>query len=313
MRIVVFGTGAVGGYFGARLAQAGEDVTFIARGEHLHAMQVHGLRVDSPEGDIFLPQVQVTDNLQQVGEVDFILLGVKAWQVKEAARQMAPLVGEMTSVIPLQNGVDAPAQLSALLGPEAVLGGLCQISAYRAGPGHICHAGIKPLIAFGELDGSTSQRVELLRKLFEQAGVNAETPPSILSAMWRKFLLIASISGIGAVTRVPLGETRSVPETRSMLLTAMLEIEALANKRGISLARDVVAKTMDFVDTMPPTVIPSMQRDIMKGQPSELEAQNGAVVRMGHESDCPTPTHTFIYAALLPQERKAVQGIQRGE
>jgi len=306
MRIAVFGSGGVGGYFGGRLAQAGEDIVFIARGEHLKAIRQSGLRVDSIAGDFMIHPAQATDTPAEVGAVDAVLVTVKAWQVSEAAEVMKPMVGPNTMVIPLENGVDAPDQLAAVLGAEHVLGGLCRISVFIAAPGHIKHVAIQPHIAFGELNGRPSERVEVLRQAFARAqGMTVAVPLDIRAALWEKFLFIAAISGVGAVTRQPAGNLRSVPETRTLLLRAMEEIEMVAKARGISLSPDIIQKTMGFIDNMPPATLASMQRDIMDGRPSELEAQNGAVVRLGREVGVSTPTHEFIYASLLPGELKA--------
>lgn len=305
MRIAVVGAGAVGGYFGGRLARAGEQVVFIARGENLKALQTSGLRVDSFLGDFHLHPVQATDDPAQVGAVDMVLVAVKAWQVPEVAPRLAPLVGEETGVVYLGNGVDAPAQLAHALGLEAVLGGLTRISAALVAPGHVAHLGIEPTIAFGELDGRRSARVEALRQAFERAQVKAIVPNDIQAAMWEKFVFIAAISGVGAVTRAPVGDFRSVPETRQMLEAAIQEVVAVARARGINLPPDAAERTLAIIDGLAPSVTASMQRDIMEGRPSELGAQNGAVVRMGLEVGVPTPTHAFIYASLLPQELKA--------
>ncbi|MGD2164768.1 MAG: 2-dehydropantoate 2-reductase [Anaerolineae bacterium] len=306
MRIAVFGAGAVGGYFGGRLAQAGEDVTLIARGEHLQAMQNQGLRVDSIEGDFVVDPVQATDDPNQAGVVDTILVAVKAWQVAEAADAMRPMVGQETFVVPVENGVEAPSQLARVLGKQHVLGGLCRIISALVEPGHIRHAGISPTITFGELDGRPSERAERLHRAFEKAeGVTARIPPDIHLAMWEKFLFIAALSGVGAVTRAPVGVLRSTPQTRRMLRQAMEEILAVAQARGVALTRETVTKTMAFIDDLPADGTASMQRDVMAGRPSELESQNGAVVRLGQEVDLDTPVHTFIYGSLLPQELRA--------
>ncbi len=310
MRIVVFGAGGVGGYFGGRLAQAGEDVTFIARGEHLRAIQTGGLRVDSIKGDFVVSPAQATDDPRQVGTVDVVLVTVKAWQVPEVAEAMRPMIGPDTFVVPLENGVEAPQQLAAVLGAEHVLGGLCQISAMIVAPGHIRHVGIEPYVAFGELDGRPSQRAERLRQAFERAGVKAEIPPDIQVAMWEKFLFIATISGLGAVTRAPAHIFRSLPQTRQLLEQALQEIVAVAQARGINLGQEAVQRRLAFIDSLPEGVTASMQRDIMDGRPSELEAQNGAVVRMGQQLGVPTPVHAFIYASLLPQELRARGQVQ---
>jgi 2-dehydropantoate 2-reductase len=311
MHIAVFGTGAVGGYFGGRLAQAGEEVIFIARGEHLQALRSHGLQVDSIKGDFLVQPVQATDDPAQVGVVDVVLVGVKAWQVPEAAQAMRPMVGSDTFIVPLQNGVEAPAQLAAVLGAQHVLGGLCKIISFTLGPGHIRHAGIEPYVAFGELDNQASERAERLRQAFARAaGVTVEIPPDIQAAMWDKFLFIASFSGVGAVTRAPAGVLRNVPETRQLLEQAMREIFAVARAREIALSDDIVGQTMAVVDGLPPDGTASMQRDIMEGHPSELASQNGAVVRMGQEAGVAIPLHRFIYNSLLPLELRARGQVQ---
>jgi len=306
MKIAVFGAGGVGGYYGGRLAQAGEQVIFIARGAHLQAMQATGLRVDSIRGDFTLPKVQAFEDPAQAGVVDCVLLAVKAWQVPEAARALKPMLGEHSTVIFLGNGIEAPEQLCNELGAVHVLGGLTRISAAIAGPGHIRHVGIEPFIAFGELNGQPSARVQALREAFERAqGVTVATPADIVAAMWEKFIFIAAISGVGAVTRAPAGALRSIPETRALLQAAIAETAALARARGVSVGAQIEAQTLAFIDAIAPGVTASMQRDIMDGRPSELEAQNGAVARLGRLAGIPTPAHDFIYASLLPQERAA--------
>jgi len=305
MRIAVVGAGGVGGYFGGRLAQAGEDIIFIARGEHLKAMQASGLRVDSFLGNFVIQPVRATNDPRQVGLVDMVLVAVKAWQVPEVAPALMPMIGEETGVIYLGNGVEAPAQLTHVLGAWPVLGGLTRISAAIAGPGLVKHLGIEPFIAFGELDGQPSARVEALRLAFERAQVKVSVPADIQAAMWEKFIFIAAISGVGAVTRLPAGDFRRVPESRQLLEAAIDEVVALARRRKINLPEDIAQRTLAVIDGLAPTVTASMQRDIMEGRPSELGAQNGAVVRMGLESGVPTPVHAFIYAGLLPQELKA--------
>jgi len=313
MRIAIFGAGSVGGYFGGRLSQVGEDVVFIARGEHLNAMLTHGLRVDSINGDFAVQPVQATDDPSKIGEVDMVLVGVKAWQVSEAAEAMRPMIGPETFVLPLQNGLEAPAQLSEILGDQHVLGGLCGLFCYVAGPGHIVHAGTDPFVKIGELDNRRSQRVELLLDTFKRARVNAEIPPDIQVAMWMKFLLIAVWSGMGAVTRAPVGIWRSLPETRRMAELSLQEIIAVAVARGISLPEEALQMIMTMYDGLVPQSTASLQRDVMEGRPSELEAQFGAVVRFGQEADVATPLFEFIYHSLLPMELRARGQIQFGE
>ena len=306
MRIAIFGTGGVGGYFGGRLAQAGEDVVFIARGDHLQAMTDHGLRVDSINGDFVIESVEATDDPAQVGMVDVVLLGVKAWQVPKTAEAIRPMVGSETVVLPLQNGVEAPSQLAAVLGDEHVLGGLCGLMTFIEGPGHIRHAGADPFIRFGELDNRLSERVEKLREAFDKAsGMTAEIPPDIQVALWGKFLFVTPWSGLGAVTRSPLGIFRDQPGTRQMLEQTMGEIYNVGRAHNIALPKDIIGKTMDFIDSLLPEGTASMQRDIMDGRPSELEAQNGAVVRLGLQAGVETPINAFIYNSLLPMEMRA--------
>lgn len=305
MRIAVFGAGGVGGYFGGRLAQAGEEVVFIARGAHLEAMRANGLRVDSLQGDFTVHPVHATDAPAEVGKADVVLVAVKAWQVPEAAAAIQPMLGKATFVVPLQNGVEAPEQLAAVLGKECVLGGLCHIVSYIAGPGHIRHAGIEPHIAFGELQGRKSERAEALKATFNRAGVWAEVPDDIQAAMWEKFLFIAAISGVGAVTRAPAGVMRRLPETRGFLESAMKETAIVGRGHDVNLPEDVVEETLAFIDNLPEGATASMQRDIIEGRPSELHSQNGAVVRLGAEVGVPTPTHAYLYHALLPQELRA--------
>ena len=298
MRIAVFGAGGVGGYFGGRLAQAGEDVVFIARGDYLKAILKHGLRVDSVKGDFLVKPVQATDDPAQVGIVDVVLVCVKAWQVPDAAQALRPMVGPQTFVVPLQNGVEAPSQLAAVIGQEHVLGGLCGLITFVLEPGRICHAGADPFIRFGELDNRPSERVEELRQAFDRAS---------------GLTVINAWSGMGAVTRAPIGVFRSQPGTRQMLEQMVSEIYNVGRAQNIALPDEAIEKTMEFLDTLPPDGTASMQRDIMNGKPSELEAQNGAVVRMGQQVRVETPINAFIYHSLLPMEMRARGELQFGE
>jgi len=306
MRFAIMGSGGVGGYFGARLAAAGHEVNFIARGEHLAAMQRDGLRVSSIEGDLHLTEVKATDDPRTVGVVDAVIVAVKAWQVSAAAEAIRPLVGAETLVVPLENGVEAADTLAEALGGESVLEGLCGILAWQEAPGHIRHAGVAPFVRFGERDNHTSERAERLKAAFDAAhGVTAEIPDDIQAAVWSKFLFICAMSGIGAITRAPIGVTRRLPETREMIEQILREIVAVARARGIALPEDAEEKALGFIDALPEVSTASMQRDIMAGRPSELESQNGAVVRLGREAGVATPVNALIHSALLPQERKA--------
>ena len=305
MHIAIFGSGSVGGYFGGRLAHAGEDVVFIARGDHLEAMLTDGLRVDSINGDFVVKPVNATDDPSKVGSVDLVLVGVKAWQVSEAAEAIQPMIGPDTIVLPLQNGLEAPAHLSEVLGSQHVLGGLCGLFCYVAGPGHIVHAGTDPFVKFGELDNRRSERIENLVDIFTRAGVNADIPKDIQVAMWLKFMFITVWSGMGSITRTPAGIWRSQPETRRMAECGLQEIVDVAEARGVSLPVKAIQTTMSVYDSLVPESTASMQRDVMEGRPSEVEAQIGAVVRFGQEAGVATPQHKFIYESLLPLELKA--------
>jgi 2-dehydropantoate 2-reductase len=310
MRIAIFGTGGVGGRFGAQLASAGEDVAFIARGEHLQAIQTQGLRLATPEGDIVIHPAKASDDPAQVGMVDLVILGVKSWQVRNAAMAMKPMIGPETFVLPLQNGLEAATQLSEVLGAEHVIGGLCGTFSWIDGPGRIRSIGEYHFVAFAELDNAPSTRTEELRKVFERAGINAEIPADIHAALWRKFLFVVSFGAVGSVTRAPIGVIRTVPETRRMLERCMHEIIAVARAHQISLSDDVIGRMMDSVDSLPPSATTSLQRDIADGRPSELEAFSGAVVRYGNKVGVATPLHKFIYHSLLPLELRARQQVE---
>ena len=305
MRFAIYGVGAVGGYFGGRLAQGGEDVSFIARGKHLQALRKKGLRVDSIGGDFVVSPVTATDDPAQIGAVDVVMVGVKTWQVPEVAESIRPLIGEDTLVLPLQNGVEAPTQLAEILGREHVCGGLAKILSYIAGPGHIRHSGVDPYIAFGELDNQHTARVENLLRAFKRSGINAEIAPDITAALWAKFLFVASWGGIGAITRAPLGVIRSFAQTRRMLERSMQEIYEVARALAINLEQNTVSASMRFVDSLPPNGTTSMQRDIAENRPSEIDSWSGAVVRLGREAGVSVPTHEFVYSSLLPLELKA--------
>jgi len=307
MKFAVFGAGGVGGYFGGKLAQAGQDVTFIARGEHLNAIRQNGLRVESISGDFSIHPAKATDKPAEVGAVDVVLLSTKAWNVPEVIDQMKPLMGENTYCIWLGNGITPTEQLEKVFGRQHVLGGFCRISSFIAGPGRIQHVGVPPYIAFGELDNSHSRRAENLREIFARIPeVKAEIPPDIQVGIWEKFIYVAAVSGIGAVTRQPNGVFRTVPETRAMLISCMEEILKVGQARGVNLSADLVRKMVgSSIDKGSADVIASMHKAIMEGKPSELDDQTGAVIRMGRQLGIPTPTNDFIYAALLPMELKA--------
>jgi len=304
MRIAVFGAGSVGGYFGGRLAHAGEDVVFIARGAHLRALCEQGLQVESPKGNFSVAAIQATDNPAKVGPVEVVLLAVKAWQVPEAAQAMRPMIGPETCVVPLQNGLEAAAQVAAVVGAEHVLGGSCVISSLIAAPGCIRHVGLEPSVTFGELDCRPSPRAARLREALVRAEVSALIPEDIQVAIWEKFMAIR-FGPVGAVARAPAGVLRSLPETRRLVEQAGAETLLVARARGIDLAEDSPARMMAALDSIAPGIIASLQRDIEAGRPSELDALTGALARLGADVGVETPLHTFLYHTLLPQELRA--------
>lgn len=305
MRFAIFGTGGVGGYFGGKLAAAGEDVTFIARGEHLRAICEHGLRVESIKGDFKIHPAKATHDPSALGPVDVVILGVKAWQVPEAARAMLPILHPGTVVLPLQNGVEAADDLAEILGRERVLGGLAKVFSSVAGPGLIRHVAGPGSITLGELDRRPSERAKGLLEVFGRAGIPGDMPGDIHLALWEKFLFIASFGGLSSVTRAPIGILRSLPETRRMLEQGMEEVLAVGRGLKIPLADEAKARAMAMLDALPQGATPSLQRDIIAGRPSELEAWCGAVVRLGKKAGVPTPLNAILYYCLLPMEQRA--------
>ncbi len=306
MRIAVIGVGAVGGYFGGRLAQAGHEVTFLARGKTLDALRTQGLRVKSIAGDFDIINPKVASDPGQIGVVDLVFVAVKAPQVSEIAPSLRPLLGPATAVIPLQNGLEAPGRLADALGLECVLGGLCKIFASTTGPAAVEHIGLEPTIEFGELSKKKTERVErILAALQATGGMTAVVPDDIESALWQKLLYVEPLGAVGAVARQPAGVLRAVPETRRMLQTAMEEIVAVAHKRGVALDPTLPERAIRRVDDLPAGATASMHRDLLAGRPSEFEFQVGTVVRYAAESEVPVPVHSAIYAALRPSEMQA--------
>lgn len=306
MRTTIFGSGGVGGYFGARLAQAGHDVQFIARGEHRRAMETHGLRLRSILGDAHINPATVAETPSADFQPDLVLMCVKTWQLEDAARALTPALQENTIVMPLLNGVEASDQLSHIVGKQHVMPGLCGIMAFIEEPGVIRHAAVRPFLKFGELDNQPSARADELLQVFTAAEhIDAEVPDDIHAALWMKFLFVASTGAVGAITRAPMGVVRDLPETRELLSAVMSEILALAAATGVALRPEAVDKTLKMVDGLPAAGTVSMQRDLMQGRPSELEEQVGTIVRLGRQANVATPMSRFIYAALLAGERQA--------
>jgi 2-dehydropantoate 2-reductase len=300
MRIAVVGAGGVGGGFGAALAKAGADVTFIARGAHLAAMKGAGLKVLSPRGDIHLMPTQATDNPADVGPVDFVLFCVKQWDVESAGHHIKPMIGSETAVIPLQNGVDAAERLLPILGKNAVMGGVAQISAAITGPAQIQQVGTFMRMIFGELDGKRSKRGEDLLGLCLKAGFEATVSEAIQTDLWMKFILLATNASIVALARQPIGKLRDDPDIRPVFLAAAQEVMAVGRANGVALPANAIETMLALTDHLPPPQKPSMALDLERGNRLELPWLSGKVVELGKKLGVPTPTHSLMYAMLKP-------------
>jgi 2-dehydropantoate 2-reductase len=300
MRIAVVGAGGVGGGFGAALAKAGGDVTFIARGAHLAAMKSAGLKVGGPRGDIHLVPTQATDNPASLGTVDIVLFCVKLWDVESAGEKIKPLVGAGTAVIPLQNGVDAHERLIPILGKNAVMGGVAQISASIVAPGVIAQVGTFMRIVFGELDGRRSQRGEDFLALCLKAGFEATLSEQILTDLWMKFILLASNAGMMALSRQPIGALRDDPDLRPIFVAAYQETIDVGRARGVALPADALARIVELTRHFPPAMKASMALDLDRGNRLEVPWLSGKVAELGRQFGIPTPTHNMVYAMLKP-------------
>ncbi len=300
MRIAVIGAGGVGGGFGAALAQAGGDVTFLARGPHLAAMRRNGLRVEGDRGTTVIKPVQATDVPAAIGVVDVILFCVKLWDVETAATAIRPLVGPNTAIIPLQNGIDAADRLAPILGAGAVMGGTVGISATIAEPGIIKQTGTMMTMAFGELDGRPSRRAEQLLALAQAAGFDATLTDVIVTAIWIKFIMLTGVSGVTALTRLPVGKLRDDPDVFALFESVMRETEALGRARGVAGLDGAADRHLAWLRTCPPTVMASMAHDLLRGSRIELPWLAGRVVSLGRTLGMPTPANAFVYAALKP-------------
>jgi 2-dehydropantoate 2-reductase len=308
LKIAIYGAGGLGGYYGTRLACAGNDVAFIARGAHLQAIRERGLQVYSPLGDMHLPAPPATDDPADIGPVDLVVVAVKTWQIPEVAAAMGPLLGPDTVVLPFLNGVEASDELAAVIGSERVLGGLSKVFSKVESPGVIHHFTQNVFVAFGELDGSDSERTRTLAEVFSAAGIDAAGSPEIRVELWKKLLLVSSWAGLGALARSPMGVMREEPGVRTLIARSMDEGLAVAQATGHEIDRAYKDEMWAFYGAMPAGATASMQRDIMDGRPSELDAWNGAVCRFGARAGVETPVHSFTYHTLLPMERRARGG-----
>lgn len=298
MKIVAMGSGGVGGYFGGRLAASGADVTFIARGEHLKAIERDGLKILSANGDMTLKPVKATDDPASIGHADLVMIAVKLWSTEDAARTIEPLMGPKSAVVTWQNGVVAEDILIKQYGKERVIGGVSNIAALIEAPGVIRHNGAMARLIFAELDGKPSKRIEAFAALCKQAHIEHVVSDDITRAIWQKFIFLASFSGMTCVTRLSIGPVRGDPETRAILKAALNEVVAIGRAKGVSLPDDQAEQSLAWADNLPPTMIASMLGDLNRGNRLELPWLSGTVVKLGEELGVATPVHKFIYTVL---------------
>jgi 2-dehydropantoate 2-reductase len=298
MRIAVMGTGGVGGYFGARLAQAGHEAAFVARGRQLAALRARGLRVQSQLGDVHLPNVEVTDEPAEIGPVDLVLFTVKLWDTLEAAEAVKPLLGTQTAVVSFQNGVVKDDILRQALGAEHVIGGVTYIAATIAEPGVIRHSGTLQKLVFGEYDGSQSPRVQQFREACADSGIDAEISDRIEQAIWEKFVFLVGLSGTTSLARTPIGPIRSHPRSRAFLHDVMTEVVQVALAQGVPLPADYVDERLAFTDQVPASMTSSMHHDLEQGNRLEVPWLSGDVVERGARLGVPTPCNRAIFDIL---------------
>ena len=301
MKIAVMGAGGVGGYFGARLAQAGHDVSFLARGRHLEAMKAKGLTLKSPRGDATI-RVKASDTPAELGDADVVLFAVKLWDTESAAEQVRPLVARGGVVIPFQNGVESIARIGKVLGAEHVMGGAAYIAGRIAEPGTIVQTGPIARLRFGVTRPSQQAAAQAFLAACLGANVEAELASDIERVLWEKFVLLVAVSATTAVTRKTIGVVRADPDLRWLLETVMREVWTLGRKRGVQLADDLVAKTLAQADTFTPDMRASMAADLEAGTRLEAPWLSGAVARMAREAGTDATANRAVYAALKPYE-----------
>ncbi|MCL2586280.1 MAG: 2-dehydropantoate 2-reductase [Streptosporangiales bacterium] len=298
MRIAVMGTGGVGGYFGARLAQAGHEVAFVARGRQLEALRAHGLRVESPLGDVHLPDVNVTSQPAEIGPVDLVMFTVKLWDTAEAAEAIRPLLGPDTAVVSFQNGVVKDDILREALGAGHVIGGITYIAATIAEPGVIRHSGTMQKLVFGEYDGSASARVRQFRDACAASGIDAEVSDRIEQAVWEKFVFLVGLSGTTSLARSTIGPIRGNPRSREFLRDVMEEVVRVARAQGVRLPADYADERLAFIDSVPDSMTSSMHHDLENGNRLEVAWLSGDVVERGTRQGVATPCNRAIADVL---------------
>ena len=298
MRIAVIGTGGIGGPYGASLAKAGADVTFVARGAHLAAMRESGLRIEGDRGETLVRPAQATDDIAGIGPVEYVLLCVKLWDVESAGEQIRPIVGPGTAVVPLQNGVDSAERLVPILGREAVMGGTAFVTGSIVAPGVVRQTGTYQQMTFGELDGRASPRGERLRDLCAAAGFEGILSLDVRVPIWEKFLVLVPLANVNALTREPLGRYRADPDLWALVEASISETEAVGRAEGVALKPDAVEKGLAMIRSMPDHHMTSMGNDLLRGNRLELPWFAGKIVELGRRHAVPTPVNSFIYAAL---------------
>jgi 2-dehydropantoate 2-reductase len=302
MRIAILGSGAVGGYYGALLARSGHDVTFVARGAHLEAIRTHGLQVRGALGDFTVKSPAESDT-SRVGPVDFVLVSVKTYDNAGALPLLRPLVGDTTTVLTVQNGVDSPAQVAEVVGEPRTLGGTTYIATVIESPGVIVQTGTHRRVVFGEVFGTLprlSERVERLRDAMVSADIQAEAVPDGRVPIWEKFVFLASVAGFAGASRLAIGPIWNDPIARTQFLEACREIERVARAEGIPISAGVVDRISGYVESIPGTMRASLLADLSRGKPIEVEALQGTVVRRGERLGVPTPVIKTLYAILRP-------------
>jgi len=300
MRIAVIGAGGVGGYFGGRLAHAGHDVTFVARGRHLDALRTDGLRIESGVGNITVKPARATAAIADVGPVDVTMFCVKLWDVESTAPQLRPLVANGGVAIPFQNGVESHEVLRRVLGAAHVLGGVAYIAATIRAPGIIAHTGTMARLSVGAFDDALSQKAESFAAACKAAGFECEVAADIRLALWKKYVFLAAMSGCTSLARAPVGVIRSDPDLRATMEAAMREIVAVARAKGVDPGDDFVAKQMSFLDTLPEGMRSSMLNDLTAGNRLEAPWLAGGVARMAREAGVAAPVNATIFAAMKP-------------
>lgn len=300
MRIAVIGAGGVGGYFGARLALAGNDVTFVARGRHLEAIERDGLRVASEATPMHLVDARVTSDVSAIGDVDIVLLCVKLWDVESTAGAIRAHLRDDGVVIPFQNGIDSPALVSRAVGAEHVLGGIAYIAASIESPGVIRHLGTMARMRVGAFDGVRADAAGGFVALASAAGIEIAMAPDIRTALWEKFVFLSALSGATCLTRQPLGVIRGDPHMRSTFEAILRETWSVGRARGAALSEDFVGKQLAMADTLPFEMRASMLHDLTAGNRLEAPWLCGAIARLGRDAGVPTPVNDTVYTALLP-------------